>query len=157
MPVEQLSESMGDYLESIYHLARANGVARAKDIAERMQVRRASVTGALRALSERELVNYDPYSVVTLTSRGQRAARDLVRRHEMLTRFLHGVLGVDLERAGHNACHIEHAIEPQVLEKLVSFVERLERCPHAGTCWRGGGAAASGRARTPRAKSERSS
>ena len=131
-----LSESLGDYLESIYHLAQERGVARAKDIAAQMGVRMASVTGALHALAERRLVNYDPYSLITLTPRGERVAKDLVRRHEMLARFFNAVLAIDAKTADRNACHIEHAIEPAVLERLVKFVEFIEHCPRASSCWR---------------------
>ena len=42
------------------------------------------------------------------------------------------VLSVDPAAAGRNACHMEHAIEPQVLEKLVRFLQFLEGCPRAG-------------------------
>ena len=104
-------------------------VARVRDIAERMNVQMSSVTGALKSLAEKELINYEPYGLITLTPRGQKAARELVRRHEALTQFLMRVLSVDPAAAGRNACHMEHAIEPQVLEKLVKFLRFLESCP----------------------------
>jgi DtxR family Mn-dependent transcriptional regulator len=129
-----LSESLGDYLECIYHLARSGPAARVRDIAERMNVQMSSVSGALRSLAEKELINYAPYGLITLTSRGQKAARELVRRHEALTQFLMRVLSVDAAAAGRNACHMEHAIEPQVLEKLVRLLQFLEGCPRAGKC-----------------------
>ena len=65
---EGLSASLEDYVEVIYHLERSNRVARAKDIADQMNVQRASVTGALKALAGRGLINYSPYSYITLTS-----------------------------------------------------------------------------------------
>jgi DtxR family Mn-dependent transcriptional regulator len=119
-----LSESLGDYIETVYHLARENNVARVKDIADRMQVRMSSVTCAMRSLSDKELVNYDPYRFITLTARGKKVARDLVRRHTVLTRFFHEVIGLNAEAADRNACHVEHAIEPPALEGLVAFLER---------------------------------
>lgn len=124
-----LSESLGDYLESIYHLVRANRVARVKEIAERMRVQMPSVTGALRALAEKELVDYGPYRLVTLTPKGERAARELVRRHELLTEFFRDVLGLDNDSAARNACRMEHAIEPEAMGRLVSFLETKR--PHA--------------------------
>jgi DtxR family Mn-dependent transcriptional regulator len=130
-----LSESLGDYLECIYHLVRKGPVARVRDIAERMDVQMSSVSGALRSLSEKALINYEPYGLITLTPRGQKAARELVRRHDALTLFLLRVLSVGPAAAGRNACHMEHAIEPQVLQKLVQF---LDGCPRAGNCWKRG-------------------
>jgi len=132
---ESLSASLEDYLETIYHLVQENRVARVKDIAARMHVQMPSVTGALHHLAERELVNYDPYSYITLTPRGEEMARDVVRRHEVLTNFLAEFLGLDPETAERNACHMEHAIEPVVLERLTRFVEFANRCPRAGAQW----------------------
>ena len=122
-----LSSSLEDYLEAIYHLVRENRVARVRDIAERMGVQMPSVTGALRSLAAKDLVNHDPYSYVTLTPAGERIARDMVRRHEVLTGFLSDFLGLDLAAAERNACAMEHAIEPQVLDRLVAFVEGAGR------------------------------
>ena len=122
-----LSASLEDYLEAIYHLVRENRVARVRDIAERLGVQMPSVTGALRSLAAKELVNHDPYSYVTLTPAGERIARDMVRRHEVLTGFLNDFLGLDLAAAERNACAMEHAIEPQVLDRLVAFVEGAGR------------------------------
>jgi DtxR family Mn-dependent transcriptional regulator len=127
-----LSESRGDYLECIHHLVRERGVARVKEIAARMGVRAPSVTGALRGLAARGLVRHDPYQFVTLTPAGARAARDLARRHAALAGFLRQVLGTDAATAERNACHMEHAIEPEVLERLARFVGRVQRCATEG-------------------------
>jgi Mn-dependent DtxR family transcriptional regulator len=53
-----LSESLEDYLETILDLEKTNKVARVKDIAEKMGVLRGSVTGALKNLAEKKLINY---------------------------------------------------------------------------------------------------
>jgi len=133
--VEALSASLEDYLETIYHLVQEGRVARVKDIAARMSVQMPSVTGALRALGAKDLVNHDPYSYVTLTPRGEAVAREMVRRHEVLTDFLSEFLGLDRETAERNACHMEHAIEAVVLDRLIGFVEFARQCPRAGAKW----------------------
>ena len=132
---ETLSASLEDYLETIFHLVEERRVARVKDIAARMSVQMPSVTGALRSLADKDLVRHDPYSYTTLTPRGEAIAREIVRRHEVLTGFLSDFLGLERETAERNACHMEHAIEPVVLERLVEFVEFAERCPRAGATW----------------------
>ncbi len=126
METSVLSESLGDYLEVIYHLVERQRVARVRQIADRMGVQMPSVNGALKILAERKLVNHDPYSLITLTDRGRRVARDLVRRHETLTEFFNRVLGLDPKTAERNACHVEHAIEPQVLDRLVAFLDSVK-------------------------------
>ncbi len=76
----ELSESLEDYLEAIYHLVAEKQVARSRDIATRLRVGRSSVTGALQALSEKGLVNYEPYEAITLTRGGRAAAARRARR-----------------------------------------------------------------------------
>ena len=121
-----LSESLEDYLEAIYHIVRAKQAARATDISDRMGVSRSSVTGALRALAERELVNYAPYDLVTLTDSGQAAAERVVRRHRVLRDFLVKVLAVDDDIADTAACGMEHHVGKVVLRRLRCLAEFLE-------------------------------
>ncbi len=133
--MEGLSASLEDYLEVIYHLEKANRVARAKDIAEQMNVQRASVTGALKTLASRGLINYSPYKYITLTSEGRDAALEVIRRHDILKEFFITALRLNPERADANACRIEHAIGPLAIERLVQFLEFIKTCPRAGTDW----------------------
>ena len=130
-----LSASLEDYLEVIFHLEKENRVARAKDIAEQMNVQRASVTGALKALGSRGLVNYSPYSYVTLTSEGRKIAEDVIHRHETLKDFFVTALQLEPDLADANACRIEHAIGPTAIERMVRFVEFIKTCPRTGEDW----------------------
>ncbi len=119
----KLSASLEDYLEAIYHLAAGQDVARSKDIAERMEVSRASVTGALKTLAEKKLVHYKPYGYVTLTEKGQQIAHRVVRRHEVLTRFFEDILGAEPATAQAAACRAEHTLGPEITARLMAFIE----------------------------------
>ena len=130
-----LSPSLENYLEAILLLIREQAVARSKDIATRLKVTRASVTGALRALGERGLVNYEPYGFVTLTEIGEKAASRVLRRHEALRDFFVNVLAIDKEEADEVACRMEHGISKHVVDRLIDFAEFVETCPRAGSKW----------------------
>lgn len=130
-----LSESLEDYIETIFLLIRDHSVARSRDIAARLNVNRSSVTGALQALAERALVHYEPYGYVTLTSEGEEVAQKVLRRHEVLRDFLVRVLSIDGKVADENACRMEHAISKGVVDRLVEFAEFVETCPRAGAKW----------------------
>lgn len=133
--MEELSASLEDYLEVIYHLEKANRAARSKDIADQMHVQRASVTGALKTLAGRGLINYSPYKTITLTDQGHRVAQEIIRRHETLKEFFITALLLDPERADANACRIEHAIGSAAIERLVQLLDFIKHCPRAGTDW----------------------
>lgn len=130
--VKKLSASLEDYLEAIWNLAdEANG-ARSKDIAKALGVARSSVTGAVRLLRDKGLANYEPYGRITLTPQGRMAAEDVVRRHEVLKSFFADVLGVKADVAQHAACRAEHSFGPEIIGRLVSFVDYV-----ADSCRRG--------------------
>ncbi len=136
MPKEpQLSETIENFLEVILELERRNKVARAKDIAERLGIQRGSVTGALKNLEEKKLINYEPYSFITLTEKGAQIAKAITRRHTVLKDFLSKVLQLDEETAEATACRMEHAIDEPGINRLVSFLEYLFECPRTGDDW----------------------
>jgi len=135
MASEALTASLEDYLEAIYMIVGEKRVARVKDIAKRLKVHKSTVTAALHALSDRELVNYVPYEVITLTPEGRRLGAEVARRHETLCRFLTSVLAIDEETAEEAACKMEHAMPEEVVDRFTAFAKFIEVCPRAGARW----------------------
>ncbi|MHC4981959.1 MAG: metal-dependent transcriptional regulator [Planctomycetota bacterium] len=124
---KKLSASLEDYLEAIFQIAAEKKVARSKDISKVTRVSRSSVTGALRALSEKGLINYAPYDLITLTPKGRAVAEGVVRRHEVLREFFVEVLGVDERQGEKAACKMEHAMSGKILERFIRFVDSTRR------------------------------
>ncbi len=126
-----LSPSLEDYLEAILAAAGAGPAARPAAIADRLRVRRPSVTGALRVLAGRKLIRYEPYGAVRLTARGRRQAEEVRRRHQVLGAFLREALDVPAGRADREACGMEHAVSDDTVRRIEALVNRL-RPPAAG-------------------------
>ncbi|MCA1959809.1 MAG: metal-dependent transcriptional regulator [Desulfomonile sp.] len=137
-PLPSLTPAMEDYLEAIYHLENERRIARVRDIARRLDVKMSSVSSALKSLSSRGLIRYDPHQYITLTDHGIQKAKEIVRRHEVVKRFLSRVLYVDDAVAEDNACRMEHSLDPEVIEKLVTFMDFVEMCPLDQTRWQEG-------------------
>jgi DtxR family Mn-dependent transcriptional regulator len=127
-----LSASLEDYIEAIYHIIEEKLVARSKEIAAKLSVSRASVTEALRALSKKGLINYEPYEAITLTAEGKIVAEDVIFRHEALKRFFIEVLAIDQKIAEEGACKIEHAAPPEIIARMIHFTEFMKVCPRGG-------------------------
>ncbi len=127
-----ISSTLEDYLEVILRLLAEKGSARVRDVARVLSVHKSTVTVALRRLAEKGLVNYRPYELVTLTAQGEELGREVYRRHRLIRRFLTEVLLVDEAQAEANACRIEHAIDAEVLDRLLKFTQFARRCPRAG-------------------------
>lgn len=125
--------SMEDYLEAVAVLRSKRRVVRVKHISQELGVKAPSVTAALRKLSDDGLVEHERYGQVKLTPAGDRTARDVFNRHEVLRRFLTDVLGVNVETARNDACRMEHSISPVALERLSKFLEYLEARSQQGS------------------------
>jgi DtxR family transcriptional regulator, Mn-dependent transcriptional regulator len=125
--LSRLTASLEDYLEAIFNLSAGEEVARAKDIAIALNVARPSVTGALKILAKKDLVNYRPYGYVTLTPAGMAAARKVARKHDIIKAFFTGVLGVDDTLAHDTACKAEHALGSQIVSRLGEFSDFVSR------------------------------
>lgn len=126
-PAHRLSANMEDYLEAIYKLAEETGVSRVSSIAEALGVKRPSVSKALKRLQREGLVTHTPYGGAAVTVRGKQVAQAQVRSHRALTRFLAQILALSPELAEHDACLMEHAISHETVERLVCFIDFLER------------------------------
>ena len=119
----KLSSSLEDYLEAIFNLSNEGKVARSKDIAELLDVSKSSVTGALKILSERGLVNYKPYDPITLTEHGYAIASTIAKKHDVIKSFFIEVLGVEDSIAQKAACDAEHSLGSEITNKLLDFIE----------------------------------
>ena len=115
---EELTSNMEDYLEVILNLQQEHRVARVKDVAQRLKVKMPSVTGAMKGLAEKGLVNYERYSYLTLTEAGEKIAREIGDRHKTFYSFLTGVLQLDHETAELDACRLEHATSRKTFERI---------------------------------------
>lgn len=124
--MEKLSGSLEDYIEEIYAQILKNGNAKVTDIAKTLNVRKASVTGALNVLSEKKLINYAPYSPITLTARGEEIAKSILEKHENIAEFFIRVMGLDEPEALEIACKMEHIVSERLFQnmlKLTNFIK----------------------------------
>ncbi len=132
---KQLSASLEDYLETIFWIASDNGVARAKDIAQKLNVKAGSVTGALQMLSKTGHINYAPYEVITLTEKGKTVAQEVIKKHETLKNFFVEILGITDTIAEDGACKMEHSVPDEIISRLIMFSQFVKSCPTCGKNW----------------------
>ncbi len=122
----KLSSSLEDYLEAIYNLAEKTQVARSSRIAEKLGVSKASVTGALRSLTDKGLINYKPYGLITLTNDGKKLGRMVANRHRIIKSFFEDFLGIDSREAQKAACETEHTLRGPIFSQLSSFMDFVQ-------------------------------
>lgn len=124
-----LSQNMEDYLETIMLITADKNVARVKDVASKLGVKKPSVISALKKLSDLGMIVHEHYGYIQLTDKGLKVAQGVYRNHVLLYDFFTKVLGVEEETADKDACMIEHYLSYETRERLTKFIDFVERFP----------------------------
>ncbi|MDG5813632.1 metal-dependent transcriptional regulator [Chitinispirillales bacterium ANBcel5] len=125
MSEHELTSTLEDYLETILNIVSTRKVARSMEIAESLNVKRPTVTVALRTLAEKGLINYEPRSYITLTDNGEKIAKCVDKRHHVLRDFFMEVLNLSLQESETAACHMEHSMDNNLCEAVTNLLTAL--------------------------------
>lgn len=118
-----------DYLECIVRIEAeepdqgTDGI-RSVEIAQRLDVSKASVNKAIASLKSQGMVEQAHYGKVRLTEEGRFIGAAVWRRHRMLRAFLTDELGVEFDRADEEACKMEHALSEDTMDRWIAHMER---------------------------------
>jgi len=123
------SSAVEDYLERILELINTKGYARVVDIATSLKISQASVTNMVQRLDADGLLKYEKYRGLALTTAGETLARNITRRHRLLTDFFK-LLGLDDQVIYHDVEGMEHHISPSTLRAIAALTEQLKRQPN---------------------------
>jgi DtxR family Mn-dependent transcriptional regulator len=126
----ELSAAVQDYAKAIYALETQEGAASTSALAERLEVRPASVSGMLRKLVALELVDHEPYRGVRLTERGRAVALEVIRHHRLLELFLVESLGMSWDEVHAEAERLEHALSEELEEVIAARLGHPTLDPH---------------------------
>lgn len=126
--MERINESSENYLESILILEQRNPSIRMSDIAAMLHVSKPSVNKAMGVLKDAGYIHQEVYGTIHLTEAGRQYAEKVYSRHVLFKRFLTEVLEIDEATAEEDACHMEHCVSDETMDKLRIFLtEALER------------------------------
>ncbi|TMC75074.1 MAG: metal-dependent transcriptional regulator [Chloroflexi bacterium] len=90
----------------------------------------AAVSEMVHRLEREGLVELDGRKEVHLTKTGQALADHVVRRHRLAERMLVDLLGYEWWKTHEEAERIEHAMSPEMEERLVRVLGDPQTCPH---------------------------
>jgi DtxR family Mn-dependent transcriptional regulator len=129
---EPLTDSIQDYLKSIYALTESGQAASTNSLAARLGIKPASVTGMLQKLASLEppLVDYHKHRGVKLTANGQRAALEVIRHHRLLETWLVQTLGYSWDEVHKEAEKLEHVISEDFENRIATALGNPTRDPH---------------------------
>ena len=122
------SAAVEDYLERILELINTKGYARVVDIAQSLKISQASVTNMIQRMDADGLLKYERYRGMALTASGEALAKNITRRHRILTDFLR-LFGLDEELIYHDVEGMEHHISPPTLKAIEGLTLQLRNQP----------------------------
>jgi DtxR family Mn-dependent transcriptional regulator len=129
-PDESLTGPVEDYLKTIYEIGRGTVAVATNDIAQRLDIAPASVSGMVRRLAEQGLLGYERYRGVTLTEAGRRAALRTIRRHRVIEAYLSQALHYQWDRVHDEAERLEHAASDELVDRMAEAIGEPVVDPH---------------------------
>jgi len=129
---DHLTQTIQDYLKTIYDLLENTGSASTTALAARLGIAPASVTGMLQRLAAGTppLVNYRKHQGVTLTPAGKRAALEVIRHHRLIETYLVKTLGYPWDEVHAEADRLEHFISEDFESRIAAVLGNPSRDPH---------------------------
>ena len=117
---DDVTAPVEDYLKVIYEIERLSGAAATTDIAHRLAIAPASVSGMVRRLAEQGLLAHERYRGVRLTDEGRRIALRMLRRHRIIEAYLTQALGYAWDRVHDEAERLEHAASDELVDRMAA-------------------------------------
>ncbi|MBA2707409.1 MAG: metal-dependent transcriptional regulator [Gemmatimonadaceae bacterium] len=127
---DSLTGPVEDYLKAIYSLGRGSEAVATNDIAQRLALAPASVSGMVRRLADQGLLSYERYRGVTLTASGRRAALRTLRRHRVIEAYLSEALSYPWDRVHAEAERLEHAASDELINRMAEAIGEPQVDPH---------------------------
>ncbi len=122
---KKLSRALEEYIKNMYILKRQNGDIRVTDVAEKMEVSKASVNKAVKALREEKMLNYETYGSIELTHQGEELAKKLLEAYDISVLFFKDVLNLEEEEAIKNAENFKTVISDNAFNSLAKYVHKV--------------------------------
>lgn len=126
----RITQSMEDYLKSVYRLTEEGGQVTTQRLADALRISGPSVTNMVKRLHEYKLLRHTRYQGVELTDAGERVALEVVRHHRLLERYLAETLGYQWDEVHAEAERLEHHLSEELEARIDSALGYPTTDPH---------------------------
>ena len=125
-----LSDSIQDYLKSIYKLQATEGRVTIGALAKDQSVSPASASAMVKKLAALELLEHKPYGGAQLTESGERVAVEVIRHHRLIELYLAETLGLHVDDVHDEADRLEHVISEELEARIDRALGYPTHDPH---------------------------
>lgn len=119
-----------NYIKAIWRLQKDQQNVTTNELSDELQTKPASVTDMLKRLTEKKLLNYQPYYGVKLTADGKKLALSIIRRHRLWEFFLVNKLQFNWDEVHVIAEELEHVGSQELIDRLDQFLGYPKVDPH---------------------------
>ena len=120
-----ISKALEEYLKTMYVIQIQNKEIRVTDIANQMNISKASVNKAINNLKENGLVYYETYGKIELTEKGADLAKKILEAYDISYVFFKDVLGIDEEASKREAEKLKLTMEDNTINNLAKYVHKV--------------------------------
>ena len=124
------THTVENYLMTMYALERDHGEIIAARLAEMLNVAPATVTMTFKRMARDQWITGKGHGGVHLTETGREAASSVIRRHMLVEWLLVRILKIPVDQTHDEAHNLEHAISPQLEQRLQEILGNPRVCPH---------------------------
>ncbi len=125
----KLTQTIENYLESIYNMQDEGKQVIAARLSERLGVKPPTVSQTLRRMERDSLIKVDA-NEIKLTRLGLEVAEATIRRHRLLERFMTDFLGIGWAVAHSEAEKLQHALSDLIEQRMFEALGNPQSCPH---------------------------
>lgn len=118
-----LTSSLEDYIEAVFVVQQKQGYVRCVDVAEYLEVKKPSVSRAVKELTKMKYLMKKADGTLSLTEQGKQIAEQVYEKHLFFTDKLIEA-GVSPDIAAQDACRLEHVISEESFLKLKALTEK---------------------------------
>lgn len=122
-----ITHSAAHHLLAILELREKRGYARVTDVARELNITTGSASINLKSLKAKNLIVEDENKFLALSDEGEKLARAVLDRKQIMYQFLVDVLQVSPEQADIDSCKTEHLISGETARKLTEFIANYDK------------------------------
>ncbi|MBV8253661.1 MAG: metal-dependent transcriptional regulator [Chitinophaga sp.] len=119
-----------NYLKAIYNLSRVKGEANVNELSKQLDIKMPTVNSMMKKLAEKGFIIHESYKPVRLTSKGEKEAALIIRKHRLTEMFLVEKMGFGWDEVHNIAEQIEHVQSPDFFAKMDQLLGYPKIDPH---------------------------
>jgi DtxR family Mn-dependent transcriptional regulator len=132
----QTSENVEEYLELLYmNEEKGAEIVKINEVAEGLKIAPPSAVQMLQKMQKNALVKYETRVGVSLTKKGRKRAKEIVRNHRLAELLLKELLRMKVDEEA--VCGLEHHINGKIADAVCTRLHHPRKCPHGNYIPRG--------------------